>query len=389
MSENQPITHSFLTPISLQIQALNNVDIVNIIPKEVLAEIKAKDEHPYFQAYSICHEGVSTPKILGDNAKPIHWSRKAIQSIKNVVTKGIKFFKGHNKDNSTEGREALGEIVADKQMEIDGVLHHVVVGYFPDKEGVTDLDICSQEAEWNLFDMAKSFVADTIDKLTGIALGNSDTETQAFKGAKRLAIMQAFADNKENEPGEGPGEGKEEKRMDLNTIPLAELKSVVVQRGLHPSQLFSKDSIQTDREFKDIFDQLDSLKNELSEKSDALKTLEDEKKELNRKVNLSTARTRLDTLMSRTEDPLTEEQKNFIKGSFTDKVEDVTDEGLNAFIDTRLADYKLFARAQNGQVTESVDGETTSSDTGNEQVEKGDLSKASENELLKEDLDTN
>ena len=189
--------HRYIEPVTLvcyKIQAFSNNEILSLIPPETLSQIKSKDPHPYFQAYSICHEGISTPSIIGDTSKPIHWTRRAVQSLKSIILKGVKFFKGHNADNSTTGRQVLGEVVANVEQEINGVLHHVVVSYHsPEvKEEVKKYDICSQEAIWNLFDQAGQVIADTVDKITGIALGSSDTEQPAFTGARRLASVQAF-----------------------------------------------------------------------------------------------------------------------------------------------------------------------------------------------------
>jgi len=183
--------------------SLSSSEIMALIDNDTITKIKATDPHPFFQAYSICHEGTSRPSILGDTARPIHWTRAAVQSIKNIILKGIKFFKGHNADNSTENRESLGEIVASTEREINGKLHHIAVGYFPNKEKVSDSDICSQEANWNLFEQAGHWFAGTIDKLTGIALSNSKVDKPAFADAKRLGMVQAFVLQ-----GGGPGSGR-------------------------------------------------------------------------------------------------------------------------------------------------------------------------------------
>jgi hypothetical protein len=183
--------------------SLSSSEIMALIDSDTISRIKAVDPHPFFQAYSICHEGTSQPSILGDTARPIHWTRAAVQSIKNIILKGVKFFKGHNADNSTDKRESLGEIVASTEREIGGKLHHIAVGYFPNKEKVSDSDICSQEANWNLFEQAGHWFAGTIDKLTGIALSNSKVDKPAFADAKRLGMVQAFVLQ-----GGGPGSGR-------------------------------------------------------------------------------------------------------------------------------------------------------------------------------------
>lgn len=201
----------------LKLSSLSSDDILALIDPQTISRIKATDAHPFFQAYSICHEGVSQPTILGEKSKPIHWTRAAVESIKNVVRKGIKFFRGHNKDNSTDDREALGEIVADTQKEIDGKLHHIVIGYFPDKAKVESADVCSQEADWNLFENAGKWFAGTMQKLTGIALSNSAIDEPAFEGAVRLGMVQAFV-LQAGGPGSGrhkEGGGNKESKEDI------------------------------------------------------------------------------------------------------------------------------------------------------------------------------
>ena len=87
-----------------------------------MEKIKAKDEHPLFQAFVTAHEGEATPEILDSENQKITFPRGAIQSIKNVVKGVIQAFKGHEVGtNSTEGRAPLGQIVGqvEKEMPVD------------------------------------------------------------------------------------------------------------------------------------------------------------------------------------------------------------------------------------------------------------------------------
>jgi hypothetical protein len=178
---------------SFQVHELSEQEILEKIPKEVLNKIKEKDQHPFFQVYSICHPGKSKPKMLDtEKQEPIHWTTKAVQSLKNIVLKGIKFFGPHNKDNSTENRESYGEVVANYEKEINGKLNHLVIGYFPDRGKVLDKDIVSQESIWNIVKKAGELVADSVEKITGIAMANSKNESPAFEGAQRLGILQCY-----------------------------------------------------------------------------------------------------------------------------------------------------------------------------------------------------
>jgi hypothetical protein len=193
-------TQSFnVTLFSTRIQSFTQNQIIDLIPANTLAEIKAGDPHPFFSMYSVCHEGESTPIVMDENGnkekvKPITWTRKAIQSIKNIITKGIKLFKGHNKDSSHVGRRVIGKVIHSFEREIDGVLHHVFIAYHPHdvREEVKTMDVCSQEAKWNIIEQAGKLVAGVVDSITGIALASSEEEMPAFSGARRLGYVQAF-----------------------------------------------------------------------------------------------------------------------------------------------------------------------------------------------------
>jgi hypothetical protein len=321
----KPGTKTERQAITLKMQALSTVDVLAMVPGDVLARIKEIDAHPFFQAYSICHEGTSTPTVLGDTAKPITWMRRAVQSIKNAIVKGVKFFTGHNSDSSTEGRDALGEVVASREQEIDGQLHHVVVGYFPDKERVKDFDICSQEADWDLVQTPMGWLADKMDKLTGIALASSKVDKPAFSGARRLGMVQAF----NIEPGE-PG-NKEKTMSELQTCTFPELLAELQKRQVYPSQAFTRDQIKADRNFSADFEKAEKYDavntaleaEKVSHKAiaDKLKVTETEVATAKRGAELVTAKARLEKLAK--DINLTEKQAAFVLKRFSDKVSDL------------------------------------------------------------------
>lgn len=49
---------------SKKLQCFSNNEILDLIDNETMKEIKSKDNNPYFQAYSIAHEGYSRPTVL-------------------------------------------------------------------------------------------------------------------------------------------------------------------------------------------------------------------------------------------------------------------------------------------------------------------------------------
>jgi hypothetical protein len=336
---------AFVALTSRRIQAISADEILTLVPAEKLAEIRRTDPHPLFQAYSVCHEGVSTPRLVGDTAKPITWTRRAVQSIKDTVLRGLKFFHLHNSDNSTEGREDLGEVVWDGQREIGGVLHHVVVGYFPDRDRVKDMDVCSHEGEWDLFESAGQWFADRLHEMTGIALTSSKDDTQAFPGARRLAMVQAFDDSVGlSIDGRETASHKKEKRMgdiDLSTVPFDNLADEIRARKTWPSQIFTADQVQKDREFVKLFDDGTASKKRIEEQDVELKKLREEKALADRALTSVTARDRFSKLVEGM--PMTPRQKAFVLKSFPEKVDDASDGALKLFVERKLEDYKQAA----------------------------------------------
>jgi hypothetical protein len=356
--------------------SLSSSEIMALIDNDTITKIKATDPHPFFQAYSICHEGTSQPSILGDTARPIHWTRAAVQSIKNIILKGIKFFKGHNADNSTENRESLGEIVASTEREIGGKLHHIAVGYFPNKEKVSDSNICSQEANWNLFEQAGHWFAETIDKLTGIALSNSKVDKPAFADAKRLGMVQAFT-AEEGDKNNKAGDAK----MDLNTVPFSELVTEVKRRNTFPTQIFSLDEIKKDREIIPFFEKLEKLEKEITAKDKSLKDLEVEKTTLSKKIESVTVKDKLAKIL--TDNKLvtvTDTQRKFIEKRFKG-IEDTSDEGIKKYIESEIVEYKSMIEILGAPKDEIVSNDDTTSVT--------DATKAKNNPLLEEDFNAN
>jgi len=370
----------FVTLVCHKIQAFTENEILALIPSEMLKAIKDKDPHPFFQAYSICHEGVSMPKLLGDTAKPIHWTKRAVQSIKNVIKNGVKFFLGHNKDNSTAGRRELGEVVHSFEKEIDGALHHIVISYHkPDvREEVKKYDICSQEAEWEFFDIAGNMVADAMDKITGIALQSSEVAEPAFSGARRLGLVQAFGAESANKD-----KGGQEMPIDLTTVGFNDLIVEVKRRNTFPSQIYSLDEIKADNKIKPTFDEIETLKGQLKTKDEEIKQLKEEKVQLDKKTQLSTAKQRFTNLLNSEEVKLTDLQKTYMEKKFKeDKVSDLTDEGLKKLRDDLLISYQEDVAIFGPGDGKTIPGAGGGSGTDN----KDDLTKASNNELLTEDV---
>lgn len=382
--------------LTLHLHALASVDPLDFVAPADLALLKAKDPHPYLQAYSFCHEGVAHPTVLGEKAKPITWLRQAVETIRRVVVKGVKFFLGHNEDSSTDGREALGEVVGSGERELDGKLHHIVVGYFPDKARVQALDICSQESDWDLIPGPLGYVADKLIKLTGIALSSSKTDRPAFPGAVRLGAVQAFAYKDNSGAPDGVPGPKAHRRLQMSDIMNAtfqELDQALRARNVFPSQVFTLDQLKADRNFSPLIAKaekydadVEAVRNELKAANDKIKALETDTATARRSAELATAPSRLETLAKKAKEPLTEKQLAFAKSRLTEKVADLSDKGLEEFLSDSVAIFKaaVGADATTGETGQGAGasgaGQTTPA------VEPGDFSKAANNPMLDADL---
>lgn len=376
--------------LQYKVQAFSNSDILALIPQDVLDKIKQKDPHPYFQAYVVAHEGEAVPRVLEDDEiKPITWTRKAIESIKNVITKGVQFFIGHNADSSTKNRESVGEIIADCQRIENGELEHIVIGYFPDPTKINDKDICSQEAEWSLFETARNYIADKIERLTAIALGNSDYEKPAFSGARRLGAIQAFEVSEGNANKDKTIQADEPSHqgdtMDLTKAEFKDLVAEIKRRQSFSSQIFTFDEIKQDREFKKMFDEYDQ---KIADAKKTNETLEETNKTLVNKIENQTATTRLDKIIKGLTEPLTAEQAKFVESNFKARLDakqitDLSDEGLTKFVNEKKIDLKSLGDA--GFFGEK-NGSEQSNAASKPKAKEDDFTKAENNEFLEEDF---
>ncbi len=372
---------AFVSVQTFGMQALTGVDIMSMVPSSTIDRLKERDPHPFLQAYSICHEGDSQPTVLGEAvARVIRWTRAAVQSIRRISLKGVKFFLGHNEDNSTKNREPLGEVVWDGQREIDGRLHHVVVGYFPDREAVRGLDICSQEAEWNFFEGARRWIADTVKRITAIALSSSSVDEPAFPHARRLAYVQATSVvlDKVDQLAQNTRRRKMSD-VDLTTIPFGELQGELKRRGTFPSQLFTVEDLQKDRAFVPIFEQATTDKKSIEAKDKELKELKEKHATAEKVAQASTARARFDKMLETMK--LTPRLKAYLQNSFPKEVADASDEALKRIVDSGTEAYqvavKTFGVKDEAPPAQRTDGQKSEAD---------DMSKAENNPLLEEDV---
>lgn len=223
--------------VTIEVKAtagLADEELIDIVGRSEFERIKKENPGGLFKAFVLAQEGESNPRVIGKGQKKISWDKKAIQSAFNAVRNGLKFFNKHNSDSSTVVREKYGEIVGKTQKIIDDKLSTVVVGWFDSdhKEAAEKSDIVSMEAFWNIIDTGAELIAEGVDRITGIALGESATETPGFPGATQLASVQAY-----NE-GATVAEPQTTKEIGFH-----ELKEHIRRMNIFPTQLFEMSEI--------------------------------------------------------------------------------------------------------------------------------------------------
>lgn len=226
------------------LQHMADNEIRRMVSDQTLAKLKITDKHPQIRAYSIGHEGAAGGNLVGIGKASVQYFRDAIVKLFENVRNGIKVYHGHLADGNTTDdskRPSIGKVVGRALKEIDGILHTVAAVYIRPEYQTLPLDVASIEADV-IFGITPDGAAhvDTIERLTGIALGNSATDVPGFPGATLVGAFQAFTHSAE-QTGE-------------RTMTKAELLKAIKDSGLQISDLFTSDELLTIPFVKDLND---------------------------------------------------------------------------------------------------------------------------------------
>ncbi|MFX0092106.1 MAG: hypothetical protein ACFFBD_10130 [Candidatus Hodarchaeota archaeon] len=174
------------------------LEIKDMISDSKLAEIKQKDSKPLFKVFAIGHEGEAKGFMLKVGNIVKKWFQSAIKKLHEKVQMGLKMFHGHGKDNETDNRIPIAEVVGKKLKEIDNKLTSMVACWIYPEFKNLPLDVASIEADILIDENEnKEYIVSDVEAVTAIALGNKNVETPGFAGATLLGQLQAFAqDNK-------------------------------------------------------------------------------------------------------------------------------------------------------------------------------------------------
>lgn len=348
---------------------LSPQEIKSNIPINIMADIKEKDQHPYFRAYSVMHEGIASPRVIGENnALPTKWTRKVIQASKNILKRGVQFFIGHNSDNSTNGRQSIGEVVATFQKLIGEKLHNIAIGYFPDRLEADKYNICSIEGNILAQDYPDYSIVKDIKNISGIALGNASYGKPAFPGAIYLGAIQAFDDNGDDVPPSKNNKGKE------ITMTFEDVKKAIRDMNIFPHQLYTEDDLKNDTSFSKIFDNVaKAAKEGMITKSEHDEIISAKTKEIEKLVKDVSLVTAHDKLKKSLPEGLTESQKTFIDKKFKpENMDELTDESIKTFVTDAIKEYSEYASLFGGskQLENNVNSGNDNSDDNLDEIDK-------------------
>jgi len=211
--------------IRVSLQEMSASAIAEMIEPGVVEEIKRSgDLHPIIRAFTLAHTGDAKGHIVGIAGNVLKkWVSGVVKKLySKIVTglHGLQVFIGHGVDNSIgPEREIVGHVIGKKLTEIEGLTSAVVAIYLKPLYGKMNLDVASLEGQVDLsIDRAGNVVANDVESITGVALGDSRTETPGFDHARLIgqaqmfslvSQVQAFAvEHGLTDPADGAGEGE-------------------------------------------------------------------------------------------------------------------------------------------------------------------------------------
>lgn len=320
---------------------------------ETMKKLTGKTITPYV----IGEEGKSNPRVIGEGSKTLTWPRAVIRRMAETVKKGTKLFINHNSDSSTNNREPVGEVVGSFSRMVKGKIQALVLTVL--SSGTDGLDICSIEADAE-FDRSGN-VGD-IGKITGIALGSSRENSPAFPGAQRVAALQCFEEDPEDEKIKDSKDKPLEKgEKPMAKLTFAELKQEIKDMNVFPHQLYDEAEMKADNVFGKLYTQNELLTKENLDAKTKVEELENTGKESLRKSEIASAAAEFEKLIP---EGSTDKQKEYFKKHFdAEKIDDLSEAGLKKTVETLQTAYseeaKFFGVEENTEASGGTnDGES-------------------------------
>lgn len=354
----------------VSLREMASSEISSMIDPGRMARIKEFDPHPVFKAFVVGHEGEAKGVMVGVGNVVKKWYRDAVEKLHERISAGLQLFNGHQPGtNDQAGRIPIGEVVGKRAMRIGERLSSVVACYIYPSFRHLPLDVASIEAEVKMETEGRGglYVAD-VDRVTGIALGNSAVSQPGFAGATLLGELQAFAASKRVED-------------DLMDLTLEDVKAFLRQAKVKPSDLFGLEELGSDpsviglsesrvkervagvwREKKEAEEKLEKLQKEQGEKEAALsKQIVD--------LKISQARSNLGSLFEKEREgrKLDDRQTKFVQNRldrFKPSDPDKVAEEFKTYLDSEITEYGKIAKEVFGIEPKPAEGEGKDRGTG-------------------------
>lgn len=368
---------------SARLYCMASSEIMGMIPKDALADIKMRDSKPLFKAFVIGHEGEARGNLIGVGNVVKKWFGAAVEKLHAKIQAGLLLFHGHAATNDTFGRIPVGEVVGKRLLNIRNRLSSVVACWIYPHYRHLPLDVASIEADIDLKeDKRKGLYVDDVKKITGIALGNSEIETPGFPGATLLGQLQAFAKNNRFTGGN-------------ETMTLEEIKQAIQEGKFRPSDLYDSEALLTDpiiservkekvsnargydiRKFEDLTKERTTLEKRVEEKDAEIKKRDGEITAL----KVETAKGRVGAIFTKQKEErkLDERQVKFIEPRLEkfvpEKPEDLEKE-FNKYLDALVDDYKKNAEIFGVAIEDKTKDEKSKGKSGGTGAEPDDKTK--------------
>ena len=332
----------------VQLREMAADEIAGMIPADTLARIRMSDPNPVFRAFVVGHEGEARGNMVGIGNIVKRWYKDAVEKLHERISAGLQLFSGHAETNSQEGRTAIGQVVGKRLMRIGDRLSAVVACYINPSFRHLPFDVASIEAEVTMDRDGRGLKIAEVDKVTGIALGNSRVNVPGFAGATLLGELQAFA--KTN--------GQGDNLMDLT---LEDVRTFLSQEKVKPSDLFGPEALAADPSVRGIAEDKVreriagefARRKEAEEKLAKIESTQAEKEAVLRKENadlkLATAKSKVGQLFEaqRASRKLDERQIKFIQPRlerFNPSKPEAIEQELNAWLDAEVDEYGKIAK---------------------------------------------
>ncbi|OPY84379.1 MAG: hypothetical protein A4E71_02650 [Smithella sp. PtaU1.Bin162] len=343
---------------AMQTPEMTPEEIKKMLTPEEIKSAKGK----MLVSYTIAEEGQSYPKVIGAGNQPMTWPRAVIKEIVRRVKPGTNLYSGHNKDNSTSGRPSVGTIIKTFAKDIGGKLRSIAIACMNEADAVK-YDVCSIEANVTTIG---SVVSDIL-RVTGLAVGNSKSDTPAFENARRMAMVQAFT-----KPGE-PENNREDLMgtvtlEDLRSVPISLIRDAIRERQMHPNQLFDIKDIEEDKEFGKIIVRTKELETELENSKKLLKENEEKLNLTTRKVSETSAKDMLKKLMP---EKITDMQRDYINLRFKpEDMKEINEETVKQYIEDSKKEFAEMAKIFKSNTTSEENSGSHKEDKNAESLEE-------------------